>query len=170
MTNYSRYFRHRPGTGASERPCRRCSSPNPSLSTTTIHYPTDHEPPLPDTYILPNVTRLVNLVRAHEIEHVELPRYPRNSHLNRKSAHIPSRTPGVYALFTPTNMSVNLTDSTDAGTAKQYSGYGLEEFLASLAVSAAVAGVQIGLFLLLRNKLARIYKPKTFLVPERERT
>lgn len=67
-------------------------------------------------------------------------------------------------------MSTNLTSSTDAGTAQAYSGYGLEEFLASLAVSAAVAGVQVGLFLLLRNKLARIYKPKTFLVPERERT
>ncbi|KAJ4421835.1 hypothetical protein N0V82_003534 [Gnomoniopsis sp. IMI 355080] len=67
-------------------------------------------------------------------------------------------------------MSTNITSSTDAGTAQAYSGYGLEEFLASLAVSAAVAGVQIGLFFLLRNKLARIYKPKTFLVPERERT
>lgn len=66
-------------------------------------------------------------------------------------------------------MSTNLTNS-EAGTAQAYSGYGLEEFLASLAVSATVAGVQIGLFFLLRNKLARIYKPKTFLVPERERT
>lgn len=42
--------------------------------------------------------------------------------------------------------------------------------MASLGVSAAIAGVQIAIFLLLRNKLARIYKPKTFLVPERERT
>lgn len=67
-------------------------------------------------------------------------------------------------------MSTNLTEGTDAGTAKAYSGYGLAEFLASLGVSAAIAGVQIAIFLLLRNKLARIYKPKTFLVPERERT
>ncbi|KAF3767660.1 hypothetical protein M406DRAFT_90197 [Cryphonectria parasitica EP155] len=63
----------------------------------------------------------------------------------------------------------NSTD-TGAGSAQAYSGYGLESFLASLAVSVAVAGVQLGLFILLRNKLARIYKPKTFLVPERERT
>lgn len=63
----------------------------------------------------------------------------------------------------------NITDA-GAGTAQNYSGYGLESFLASVAVSAAIAGVQIGIFLLLRNKLARIYKPKTFLVPERERT
>lgn len=68
-------------------------------------------------------------------------------------------------------MSVNITTAGSSATAaKNYSGYGLEEFFASLAVAAAVAGVQLCLFTLLRNKLARIYKPKTFLVPERERT
>lgn len=64
----------------------------------------------------------------------------------------------------------NLTSSDGSGSAQAYAGFGLETFLASLGVSVAVAGVQIGLFLLIRNKLARIYKPKTFLVPERERT
>ncbi|KAJ0118093.1 DUF221 domain-containing protein [Diaporthe amygdali] len=63
----------------------------------------------------------------------------------------------------------NITDPS-AGTAKAVSGQGLETFLASVGVSVAVAFAQVSLFLLLRNKLARIYKPKSFLVPERERT
>lgn len=66
-------------------------------------------------------------------------------------------------------MSTNSSE-TGAGAAHDASGYGLDTFLASVAVSVAIAGAQISLFFLLRNKLARIYKPKTFLVPERERT
>lgn len=65
--------------------------------------------------------------------------------------------------------ALNTTDDT-AGTAHAVSGQGLETFLASVGVALAVAFVQVSLFLLLRNKLARIYKPKSFLVPERERT
>lgn len=63
----------------------------------------------------------------------------------------------------------NITDP-NQGMAQSVSGQGLETFLASVGVSVAVAFVQISLFLLLRNKIARIYKPKSFLVPERERT
>ncbi|KAK3323431.1 hypothetical protein B0T19DRAFT_463064 [Cercophora scortea] len=57
-----------------------------------------------------------------------------------------------------------------AGTAKASSGISLVAFVTALATSLVVFGIQTGLFLLLRNKLARIFKPKTFLVPERERT
>ena len=67
------------------------------------------------------------------------------------------------------NSILNATDP-NQGAAQSVSGQGLETFLASVGVSVAVAFVQISLFLLLRNKIARIYKPKTFLVPERERT
>lgn len=69
-------------------------------------------------------------------------------------------------------MSNNILNATDSvqGTAQSVSGQGLETFLASVGVSVAVAFVQVSLFLLLRNKIARIYKPKSFLVPERERT
>lgn len=67
-------------------------------------------------------------------------------------------------------MAISINDTANAGTAQSYSGQGLETFIASLGVSVAVAVVQVSFFLLLRNKLARIYKPKTFLVPERERT
>ncbi|KAI5463403.1 hypothetical protein BGZ63DRAFT_402716 [Mariannaea sp. PMI_226] len=53
---------------------------------------------------------------------------------------------------------------------KQDRGIGIVSFLTALAVALVVFAVQILLFLLLRNKLARIFKPKTYLVPERERT
>ncbi|KAK6852765.1 hypothetical protein PG995_011316 [Apiospora arundinis] len=49
-------------------------------------------------------------------------------------------------------------------------GITLIKFVSALATSLIVFGIQAGLFLLLRNKLARIFKPKTYLVPERERT
>lgn len=49
-------------------------------------------------------------------------------------------------------------------------GIGIVSFLTALAVALVVFAIQTGVFLLLRNKLARIFKPKTYLVPERERT
>ncbi|KAI0022695.1 hypothetical protein F4780DRAFT_162909 [Xylariomycetidae sp. FL0641] len=55
-------------------------------------------------------------------------------------------------------------------SAAQDKGQSLTSFLTALSTSLVVFGVQTGLFLLLRNKLARIFKPKTYLVPERERT
>lgn len=57
-----------------------------------------------------------------------------------------------------------------AGVAQTSTGISLVAFLTALATSLIVFAAQIGFFLLLRNKLARIFKPKTFLVPERERT
>ncbi|KAI1197538.1 DUF221-domain-containing protein [Nemania serpens] len=60
----------------------------------------------------------------------------------------------------------------DGDTTKGVSerGISLVGFVTALATSLVVFGIQLGLFLLLRNKLARIFKPKTYLVPERERT
>ncbi|KAM7218587.1 protein of unknown function DUF221 domain containing protein [Rhypophila decipiens] len=52
----------------------------------------------------------------------------------------------------------------------EFRGISLVGFVTALAASLIVFGIQTGLFLLLRNKLARIFKPKTYLVPERERT
>ncbi|KAH7031088.1 uncharacterized protein B0I36DRAFT_267802 [Microdochium trichocladiopsis] len=49
-------------------------------------------------------------------------------------------------------------------------GQSLVSFVTALSASLIVFGVQLGVFLLLRTKLARIFKPKTYLVPERERT
>ncbi|KAI0132515.1 hypothetical protein BJ170DRAFT_251352 [Xylariales sp. AK1849] len=68
--------------------------------------------------------------------------------------------------------SVGNTSTTDpnAGAAQDDKGISLVAFLTALASSLAIFGVQLGLFLLLRTKLARIFKPKTYLVPERERT
>ncbi|KAK8091131.1 hypothetical protein PG994_000636 [Apiospora phragmitis] len=60
--------------------------------------------------------------------------------------------------------------SPEANKAQETEGITLVAFFAALSTSLVVFGVQTGLFLLLRNKLARIFKPKTYLVPERERT
>ncbi|RYC63943.1 hypothetical protein CHU98_g2284 [Xylaria longipes] len=58
----------------------------------------------------------------------------------------------------------------DTNKALNDRGISLVGFVTALATSLVIFGVQLGFFLLLRNKLARIFKPKTFLVPERERT
>ncbi|KAI1014637.1 hypothetical protein LB503_003985 [Fusarium chuoi] len=59
---------------------------------------------------------------------------------------------------------------TPTSAADKDKGIGVVSFLTAVAVAMAVFAVQILLFLILRNKLARIFKPKTYLVPERERT
>lgn len=49
------------------------------------------------------------------------------------------------------------TSNTDgAGAAQEASGISLVAFVTALATSLVVFGIQIALFLLLRNKLARI--------------
>ncbi|KAI1365074.1 DUF221-domain-containing protein [Xylaria arbuscula] len=58
----------------------------------------------------------------------------------------------------------------DTDSASSDRGISLVGFITALATSLVVFGIQMGLFFLLRNKLARIFKPKTYLVPERERT
>ncbi|KAI4870053.1 DUF221-domain-containing protein [Hypoxylon rubiginosum] len=63
-----------------------------------------------------------------------------------------------------------MSDSNDSGSAQRNQGITLIAFVTALNVSLIVFGVQTGLFLVLRNKLSRIFKPKTYLVPERERT
>ncbi|KGO75382.1 Protein of unknown function DUF3779, phosphate metabolism [Penicillium italicum] len=49
-------------------------------------------------------------------------------------------------------------------------GVSLSTFLASLATAIVVFVVEFFLFLLLKGKLSRIYQPRTYLVPDRERT
>ncbi|KAI0014378.1 DUF221-domain-containing protein [Xylariaceae sp. FL0662B] len=56
------------------------------------------------------------------------------------------------------------------GNAQKSQGMTLVAFVTALSTSLVIFGIQTGAFLLLRNKLARIFKPKTYLVPERERT
>lgn len=60
--------------------------------------------------------------------------------------------------------------NTAADTAREKEGISLLAFISALAASLVIFAIQTGVFLLLRNKLARIFKPKTYLVPERERT
>ncbi|KAL9014655.1 MAG: hypothetical protein Q9173_000688 [Seirophora scorigena] len=50
------------------------------------------------------------------------------------------------------------------------SGQTVSTFLASLTTSFTIFGAQLLVFLILKHKLFRIYRPRTYLVPERERT
>ncbi|QPC78353.1 hypothetical protein HYE68_009105 [Fusarium pseudograminearum] len=66
--------------------------------------------------------------------------------------------------------SGSIFSATQSSAADKDKGIGIVSFLTAVGVAVAIFAVQILLFLLLRNKLARIFKPKTYLVPERERT
>ncbi|RPB00657.1 DUF221-domain-containing protein [Choiromyces venosus 120613-1] len=70
--------------------------------------------------------------------------------------------------ITSTNVANAIGKS--AGKGQSGEGMSLESFLASLAVAAAVFGVEVLIFVLLRTKLQRVYVPRTYLVPEKRRT
>ncbi|KAJ8058673.1 hypothetical protein OCU04_012847 [Sclerotinia nivalis] len=71
---------------------------------------------------------------------------------------------------TATSATTVATTSTVAGSAQGSEGISLVALLTAMASSAIIFGVQMIAFMLLKNKLARIFKPKTYLVPEKERT
>ncbi|RAH70593.1 putative DUF221 domain protein [Aspergillus aculeatinus CBS 121060] len=56
------------------------------------------------------------------------------------------------------------------GTGKNKEGISIGTFLASLATALVVFAIEFLLFMLLKGKLTRIYQPRTYLVPDRERT
>ncbi|KAI4138289.1 MAG: hypothetical protein L6R39_006869 [Caloplaca ligustica] len=58
----------------------------------------------------------------------------------------------------------------NSGRAAQSSGQSITNFLASLFTAFGLFGAQLLLFLVMKHKLFRIYRPRTYLVPERERT
>ncbi|ESZ91803.1 hypothetical protein SBOR_7819 [Sclerotinia borealis F-4128] len=60
--------------------------------------------------------------------------------------------------------------STKATRAQGSEGISLVALLTALGSSSIIFGIQMIAFMLLKNKLARIFKPKTYLVPEKERT
>ncbi|KAI9645251.1 hypothetical protein NHQ30_005986 [Ciborinia camelliae] len=60
--------------------------------------------------------------------------------------------------------------STTTPSAQGSEGISLVALLTAMASSSIIFGVQMIAFMLLKNKLARIFKPKTYLVPEKERT
>ncbi|KAE8352253.1 hypothetical protein BDV28DRAFT_161900 [Aspergillus coremiiformis] len=56
------------------------------------------------------------------------------------------------------------------GTGHKSEGISINTFLASLGTAIVIFAVEFLLFLLLKSKLTRIYQPRTYLVPDRERT
>ncbi|KAF7905780.1 hypothetical protein EAF00_000059 [Botryotinia globosa] len=70
------------------------------------------------------------------------------------------------------NATTTSTSASETTTpaAQGSEGISLVALLTAMASSAIIFGVQMIAFMLLKNKLARIFKPKTYLVPEKERT
>ncbi|KAI1921025.1 hypothetical protein LOZ07_000324 [Ophidiomyces ophidiicola] len=66
--------------------------------------------------------------------------------------------------------SVGAALNGQGGTGQRSVGISISTFLASLATAIIVFAVEFLLFLVLKGKLTRIYQPRTYLVPERERT
>ncbi|KAJ9613433.1 hypothetical protein H2200_003375 [Cladophialophora chaetospira] len=52
----------------------------------------------------------------------------------------------------------------------QKNGQSAGQFAASFVTAIAVFAIQVVIFLLIKDRFARIYQPRTYLVPERERT
>ncbi|PBP28458.1 hypothetical protein BUE80_DR000563 [Diplocarpon rosae] len=71
---------------------------------------------------------------------------------------------------TKTSSPTAATTTAAFGQAQSQEGISLVAFITALAAALVIFGIQMLAFLLLRNKLARIFKPKTYLVPDRERT
>ncbi|KAG0650517.1 hypothetical protein D0Z07_3283 [Hyphodiscus hymeniophilus] len=69
-----------------------------------------------------------------------------------------------------TSSAPSATTTSTIGGGQGSQGISLVALLSAIAVSAIIFGVQMLAFVLLKDKLARIFKPKTYLVPERERT
>ncbi|ODH24174.1 hypothetical protein ACO22_05337 [Paracoccidioides brasiliensis] len=68
------------------------------------------------------------------------------------------------------NQSVAAALDAQSGTGQKTAGMSITTFLASLATAVIIFAVEFLLFILLKGKLTRIYQPRTYLVPERERT
>ncbi|SPN97561.1 related to PHM7 - similarity to A.thaliana hyp1 protein [Cephalotrichum gorgonifer] len=81
-----------------------------------------------------------------------------------------SSTPSSTSSTRPPESTPTELPEGSAGSAQGFQGISLKAFLGALVVALIVFAVQIAIFLLLRNKLSRIFKPKTYLVPDRERT
>ena len=60
--------------------------------------------------------------------------------------------------------------SAGAGSAQQSENRNANQLFAAIGSGAALFGIQFLVFYLLRDKLTRIYRPKTYLVPEKDRT
>ncbi|KAL8891777.1 MAG: hypothetical protein Q9205_000652 [Flavoplaca limonia] len=73
------------------------------------------------------------------------------------------------AVAAPTNASLDAIFSS-GGRAAESNGQSLANFLSSLIAGFTVFGLELLVFIVVKRKLFRIYRPRTFLVPEKERT
>ncbi|KFZ11008.1 hypothetical protein V502_07799 [Pseudogymnoascus sp. VKM F-4520 (FW-2644)] len=63
-----------------------------------------------------------------------------------------------------------MADTPTQGVAQSNRNISIIALLTAIGTGIAASGVQILIFTLIKNRLVRIYQPKTYLVPERQRT
>ncbi|KAL8899672.1 MAG: hypothetical protein Q9192_001451 [Flavoplaca navasiana] len=73
------------------------------------------------------------------------------------------------AVAPPTNASLDAIFSS-GGRAAESNGQSLANFLSSLVAGFTIFGLELLVFIIVKGKLFRIYRPRTFLLPEKERT
>ena len=78
-----------------------------------------------------------------------------------------SSTAMSTATALPTSLSAGLQSG---GSGQKAAGQSFPAFISAVAAGLAVFGIEFGIFLLINGHFTRIYQPRTFLVPERERT
>ena len=78
-----------------------------------------------------------------------------------------SSTAQSTASAAPTNLFSGLRSG---GSGQNAQGQSFPAFISAVAAGLAVFGIEFGIFLLINGHFTRIYQPRTFLVPERERT
>ncbi|KAK9471512.1 uncharacterized protein V1510DRAFT_367844 [Dipodascopsis tothii] len=69
----------------------------------------------------------------------------------------------------PTGLGLALDAGGNIGYAQNTYGQSLETFVSSLTASLSVFGFELAIFLLIRKRIRRVYEPKTYVVPKRQR-
>lgn len=67
-------------------------------------------------------------------------------------------------------MSSLLNNTSTESDVSSTEGQSFSAFAASLVISIVIFGVEVGVFLIIKDRFTRIYQPRTYLVPEKERT
>ncbi|KAK9479769.1 hypothetical protein V1514DRAFT_366518 [Lipomyces japonicus] len=90
------------------------------------------------------------------------------------SALLISPSPTITSLVPSTSTSASWYSTTSydddgsPGSAQSSYGQSLSTFISSLAASLIAFGAELGLFLILRKRIKRVYEPKTYAVPTRQ--
>ncbi|KAK6519792.1 hypothetical protein TWF506_000086 [Arthrobotrys conoides] len=84
------------------------------------------------------------------------------------SLPIPTTTASTNS--TGPNLGFNLDNDPQSKQAEKFVGISVQALLATMSGAFALFVIQTAIFLIIRRRLARIYEPRTYMVPERKKT